>query len=67
MVAANSEGLSRRANSKRESRSDTGPGPSVNVMAGHNVMSTPELKLMRPLLRLLQLFCENHNFEMQVC
>lgn len=68
MVAANTEGLSgRRSGSthKRESKPDT--GPSVNVMAGQNIMSTPELKLMQPLLRLLQLFCENHNNDMQVC
>lgn len=65
LVAANSEGLSRRSNLKRGSKSD-GSGPSVNVVAGQNVMSTIELKLMGPLLRLLQLFCENHNSDMQV-
>ena len=36
------------------------------MVAGQNIMSTPELQLMEPLLRLLQLFCENHNIDMQV-
>lgn len=34
-------------------------------MAGHSVMQTPELRCMEPILRLLQLFCENHNNDMQ--
>ena len=29
-------------------------------------MKSPPLVIMEPLLRLLQLFCENHNSEMQV-
>ena len=28
-------------------------------------MQTPELRCMEPILRLLQLFCENHNTDMQ--
>lgn len=64
LVAHNTDSLSPRKASKRESKNDN--VPTLNVMAGQNVMSTPELKIMEPLLRLLQLFCENHNAAMQV-
>jgi hypothetical protein len=63
IVASNTEGgVSHRKNSKRESKSES---TTLNLAAGQNIMGTPELKLMQPLLRLLQLFCENHNLNMQ--
>ena len=64
LVAHSNDGLNSRKTSKRESKNEN--IPTLNVMAGHNVMCTPELKVMQPLLRLLQLFCENHNTDMQV-
>ena len=39
----------------------------VNVVATHSIMNTRELKCMKPLLRFLQLLCENHKGELQVC
>ena len=38
----------------------------INVVAGASMMRTPELQCMTPLLRFLQLLCENHNNRMQV-
>ena len=37
-----------------------------SVVAGANIMKTPELQCMTPLLRFLQLLCENHHSKMQV-
>lgn len=39
---------------------------TISVVAGEGVMKTPELKCMTPLLRFLQLLCENHNTNLQV-
>ena len=44
-----------------------GGGGQFNVVAGANIMRTPELQCMTPLLRFLQLLCENHHRKMQVC
>ena len=38
----------------------------INVVAGASMMRTPELQCMTPLLRFLQLLCENHHNRMQV-
>ena len=35
-------------------------------MAGNNMMQSPELQIMTPLLRFMQLLCENHNTILQV-
>ena len=39
----------------------------ISVVAGESVMSSSELLCMTPLLRFLQLLCENHNIHLQVC
>ena len=38
----------------------------ISVMAGNNMMQSPELQIMTPLLRFMQLLCENHNTILQV-
>ncbi len=40
--------------------------PQVSVIAGESIMKSSELKLMTPLLKFLQLLCENHNTKLQV-
>lgn len=40
--------------------------PGINVVAGEGAMRTHELQCMTPLLRFLQLLCENHNINLQV-
>ena len=57
-----SGGHSRTSRNSRVTPSSVG----VSVVTGHNVMESPELRCMEPLARLLQLFCENHNTDMQV-
>lgn len=39
--------------------------PMTSVIAG-DMMKSPELQLMTPLLNFLQLLCENHNIKLQV-
>ena len=49
-----------------------GPAPPadkpgiISVVTGEGVWSCPELLCMTPLLRFLQLLCENHNTNLQV-
>ena len=55
---------SRRRASVVSSSPEKGLANQLSVVAGANM--TPELQCMKPLLRFLQLLCENHHREMQV-
>lgn len=46
------------------------PGPeagSAEEKSAEEVTMSPAITIMRPILRFLQLLCENHNRELQVC
>ena len=44
-------------------QSDKGP---ISIVASENLMNSPQLQIMTPLLHFLQLLCENHNTILQV-
>ena len=58
------------ARSRRRASTVSSPaqerGGQLSVVAGSNIMKTPEMQCMTPMLRFLQLLCENHHREMQV-
>lgn len=56
----------RRRASAVSSSPEKSTASQLSVVAGANIMKTPELQCMKPLLRFLQLLCENHHTKMQV-
>lgn len=64
VAAATPQGLGRRRR-PGQTATPAPEKPQISVVAGETVMKTPELQCMTPLLRFLQLLCENHNTQLQ--